>query len=92
VSRHRSLTRDAIPGPLAFCAFRQQHDRCASHTCLVTRGRWPQITSHGVQVTASCHWPDATNAGVWGRAPRVREYRESDASEMCKASQEFRNV
>lgn len=93
----QSMPGDAVPGPLAFFALRQQHgiearrchrtDGIAHATGLLRRSgclpaepyppqQHTEATRYGfVRQVASrtqppCYWLKATNAGVWGRAPR----------------------
>jgi hypothetical protein len=67
------MTGDAVPGPLAFCALRQQHGRRASHAWLVTCDRWPgsPVTGHGALLHAK---PKGMKAAV---PPFLRPSRSS---------------
>jgi len=52
--------RGPVPGPLAFCVFRQQHGSRVPATA---------IDSEGQPERFSCYWPKATNAGGLGAVP-----------------------
>jgi hypothetical protein len=84
-------TGDAVPGPLAFCAFRQKHERpvVLPDAAVNRRGRPPCLPNRAVTsrscVAASCYWPKAKNAGgVGAEPPKGRRPLRSRRVEACK--------